>query len=144
MKLSRFFFAPLLLVLAAWGGCTTNPYKTAATATPDNRPETIALASFAMFTIAEEAAADVKEMSGTPQNVKDALKAADAAAAPVAEQLRDAALEVKQIRATAIAGGSGAEALPAKLAALNQLLTDSAPRFQAFTDALNKAKGVSP
>lgn len=140
----QYLLAPLLLVLGAWGGCTNNPLKTAATATPDNKPETIALASFAMFTIAEETAADIKEMAGTPQEVKDALKEADRVASPAAESLRDLALTIQGLRAVAAAGGEGAEALPAKIAELNQLLTDTAPKFQRFTDAVNAAKRTTP
>lgn len=142
--ISRYLLVPFLFALTAWGGCTSNPMKTAASAAPDNKPETIALATFAMFTIAEETAADIKEMPSTPQNVKDALKEADRVASPAAESLRDLALTIQGLRIVAAAGGEGAEALPAKIAELNQLLTDTAPKFQKFTDAINAAKGATP
>ena len=143
--LSRYLLAPLMLVLGAWSGCTTNPLKTAATAQPDARPETIALATFGLFTIAEETAADLKELPATPQSAKDALKEADRAVSPAMESMRDVAVTIQGLRRVAAAGGTGGEALPAKLAELNQLLIDTAPKLDAFTKAVNAAKkGPTP
>lgn len=133
-------FVTLACVAAlALSACAVNPFKTANTATADNKPETIALATFGMFVIVEEAAADLKENAATPPNVRDSLKQADALASPAAESLRDAAITVKGLRAS-ISAGQGGD-LPGALLKLNQLLTDSAPKLQKLTDAFNKAKG---
>lgn len=145
MKSIRLYLlAPLLLTLAAWGGCTTNPVQTANTATADNKPETIAFASYAMFVITEEAAANIKEMPGTPQEAKDALKEADKVASVGMESIHDVALTIKGLRAVAAAGGDGAESLPAKIDELNKLMTDTAPAVQKFTDAYNEARKTVP
>jgi hypothetical protein len=143
-SIHRYSLVPLLLLLAAWGGCTSNPMKTANTATVDNKPETIAFASYGLFVIAEEAAADIKEMSGTPQEVKDGLKEADRVASVGMESIHDLALTIKGLRDVVAAGGEGAEALPEKIDELNKLMTETAPKVQKFTDAINKAKESSP
>lgn len=131
------------LFLAACGG--SNAVKSAQQATADNRAETIAFALYADFVVIEELAADVKDNPATPQSVKDALKRADAIASPIAERLRYLANEVQELRAVAVAGGTGAESIAAKLVALNLYLTEAAPQLRAFTDEFNKArKGTQP
>jgi hypothetical protein len=132
--------APIIALLLA--ACTVNPLKTANTATADNKPETIAFATFGMFVITEEAAATLKETPGTPQSVKDALKRADALASPAAEEIQTAAKAVSAARAAIAAGKADPSTLPVQLAKMNALLTADAPKLQALVSAYSAAKGA--
>lgn len=155
----RLLLVPLLvaatLSLTAFNGCSVNPVKTAATATADNKADnkadTIAFAIYAQYVIVEELAADVKESPGTPPAVKEALKAASIASAPAAESLKAGADTVNGIRAVIASGqaceppqpaskGLCAADLPGQLLALNNLLTETAPKIRLLTDAYNMAK----
>lgn len=140
-RLRTALLIPALLALCAFS-CASNPFKTANTATADNKPETIALATYGTFVIAEESAADLISNPATPSAAKAAVKAADAAASPAVEHLRDAAIAVEQLR-DAIKTGSSAAGLPAALLKVNQLLTDVAPKIKALTDAYTAAKPVA-
>lgn len=144
--MKRLFLLPLIaaIPLLAGSSCSTpNPLATANTATADNRPESIAFATFGLFVITEEAAANLKEAPGTPQAVKDALKKADALASPAAEEIHDAALNVKAVRSAVAAGKADPSTLPTQLAKMNELLTADAPKIQALVDAYNHAKPVT-
>jgi hypothetical protein len=157
MKMTRLMIpimAIALATLAACTGCTNNPTKTAATAAPDNKADTIAFAIYAQYVIVEELAADIKEAPGTPQAVKDALKAASLASAPAAESLKDGADTLNGIRAVIAAGQECgppkpdgkklcAADFPAKLAELNSLLTDTAPKLKRLTDAYSASKRIT-
>ncbi len=157
MKMTRLMIpivAAAMLTLTAFTGCGANPVKTAATAAPDNKPDTIAFAVYANYVIVEELAADVKDAPATPQAVKDALKAASIVSAPAAESLKDGADTVKGIRAVIVAGQECgppqpngkkfcAADLPAKLLELNTLLTETAPKLKRLTDAYNASKRIT-
>jgi len=143
VKFKSLFAIVALLALSGFSGCTTNPLKTANAATSDNRPETLAFATYGMFVITEEAAATLKEAPGTPAAVKAALSKADALASPAAEELHTGALSVKAVRDSIKAGTADPSTLPAELAKMNALLTQDAPKIQALVDAYSKAKGTA-
>lgn len=124
----------LLLVLT---GCQTAPPNPVADA---SRPETVALALYGGFVIAEEAAADIVNNQATPQNVKDGLKAADIKASPVAEQLEPAAKAVEKVRADIEAGGGSQNLLLTTIAKLNDWVNQAAVLIKDLTDAVRGAK----
>lgn len=145
---------PVLLALTAWGGCTSNPVKTANQATADNKADTMALAIYGTFVIAEESVADIVELPAIPAEVKAPLKDADRVVSPVMESIHDTAVTIQDARELARAGcpegesGTPAcaavESLPAKLAKLNGLLTEAGPKLQKFNEAYKKAKQAVP
>ncbi len=154
MKLTRLMVpivATAFATLMTAAGCAHNPFKTAATASADNKPDTIGFAMYAQYVIIEELASDVKDAPGTPQAVKDALKAASIVSAPAAESLKDGADTVNKIRGLVTSGQACAPPdskgvklcaadLPAKLLELNTLLTTTAPKLKRLTDAYNAYK----
>lgn len=86
--------ATSVMVVLSLPGCKTSPVAQA---------ETFEQKSFALYgtyVIFQSKAAELKQDSATPDKVKQALSAADAAAYPVAEALVDAAIEVGDIRDT--------------------------------------------
>lgn len=127
------------LVLA---GCQTAPPNPVATA---ERPETVGLALYGSFVIAEEFGAGVAEDANTPPEVKAAIKAADVAVSPVAEQAQPIVKEVEKARADITAGGGSKNLLDTAVKKLNDWVTQAAGLIKNFTDAVRKARaGPSP
>ena len=73
--------APVLLLFFITA-CTTTPADLLRTA---QTPAQHAFALYGTFVVFEETVADIVERAGTPQVVKNALKAADAVAKPLAD-----------------------------------------------------------
>lgn len=120
----------LLLILLLVAACNNRHIAIPA---PEN-PETVALALYGGFVIAEEVAASIAEDPTTPAGVRAALIEADERAAPVAAQLRPAAQAVQNAR-TALAAGAGTqEQLIIAIQSLNQWIDEAAPLIQALTN----------
>ena len=92
-RISFMIFLGAIIMAISLSSCTSNPVKEA---------ESFEQKSFALYgtyVIFQSKAAELAQESTTPANVRDALKAADSVAYPVAEALVDAAIEVGAIRA---------------------------------------------
>lgn len=128
--------APLFLVLALLlPGCALfqdNPVEQAKTL------EQKAFASYGLFVIAEEEAANLMADPAIPDSVKFQIQFADRIAKPAADILLRAAKGVEQARKEleAVANPTAEDKLLVALQALNAAYADAKPRIQALQSAV--------
>lgn len=112
------------------GGCrSANPVATANTATPANKPETVALALASTYAVVGEQALAIARDSMTPPAVRQALKDAHLKAIPWVRRLHPAAIQVRDLRKAVAAGTTTPDKLKAALASLNQIVNEAAPQI---------------
>jgi hypothetical protein len=120
-------------------GCSANPLATAAKATPENRPETVAFALTASYTVLAEHAVKLAEDSTTPRAVRRALVNLHQTAAPAVKRLRALAVEYKGVREAYESGRSTPEKIAVTLAKLDSAITSTAPLVQAMATEISSA-----
>lgn len=137
-RLSRSFLLVLAVLALPGAACrSANPVGTALTATPDNRPETVAYALASSYVTVAEQALKIAQDSMTPPAVKHALKVAHENASPWVKRLRPGAARVNELRAAVAAGTSTPEKLAAAIKTLNDIITQAAPKIDSVATAVN-------
>lgn len=124
--------APVLLTLPGCG--TTSAVKQAET------PEQKAYALYGTYVIFQEKAAELVQDPTTPENAKEALRAADRVAYPLAESLVDAVIEVESVRKQVAAGATPEEKLSIAVLNLSTIYYQVAPKLLAVVAAVREAK----
>lgn len=124
----------MLTVMVLGAGCASlNPVKAA------NTSEQKAYALYGSFVIFEEQAAKLYQSPTASARVKAALRAADAAAKPVADKLLDATQAVLAIRVEIAAGTSTTDKLVIALQNLDRYITEAGPKIKALGNAFKEA-----
>lgn len=124
----------MLTVMVLGAGCASlNPVKAASTS------EQKAYALYGSFVIFEEQAAKLYQSPTASARVKAALKAADAAAKPVADKLLDATQAVLAIKVEIAAGTSTTDKLVIALQNLDRYITEAGPKIKALGNAFKEA-----
>jgi hypothetical protein len=118
---------------------TSNPIATAATATPENRAETVAFALHNSYVVIAEQVATVVEDTLTPPAVKKALITAHRSASPVVKKLRTAAEYYGRLREQVALGTGDPEKLKLALDELNRLITEAAPKIDSVATAISRS-----
>lgn len=120
------------LLLGLLAACAHSPVQTAQT------PEQKSFALYGEFVVYEEVAARLMQAPEVPASVKEAIKAADGKAKPIADKLLDAALEVIQIQKQIAAGTSTQERLAIANTNLAQWYQEAEPKVSALVSAVKE------
>lgn len=133
-----------LVPITGAGGCSrNNPVATAATADPQYRAETVALALYSTFAVVDSVAATIADNPQTPVEVKRALFQAHQVALPAAQELRGAAVDYNQAREEIAAGAGTAEKVAAASAALERAIGKAAPLIDRLARAV-RGEALAP
>lgn len=131
----RILLGLMAVVLMAGSSCSTvNSVATAQT------PQQKAYAVYGTFVVFEEQAATVVALADVPQSAKDAIKAADAKAKPVADNLLAATKVVIQATNDVSAGKTTNDKLAIAVTSLSGWVDQATPLVNNLIAAVNGAK----
>ena len=128
-----------LVPVAALGGCAAIQEVDAVVSAETVEQKAFAL--YGTFTVLEERAAVIVRDKAIPKNVRKAIQKADAVAKPLADRLRNLAVDLNAARMAynaAPVGDSGGKVLAA-VQALNAALVAFTPALQSMQTAMAKA-----
>jgi hypothetical protein len=128
----RYSLVPLLLLLAAWGGCTSNPFKTAETA------EQTADALYGTYAIAQVQGERILKDAAISDEVKRPIAEAMVAAQGPANSFQDALIQYSAVSAQLAAGTTTQDKLVIAQQNVDHWLAEAKPLIDQLIAAVGR------